>query len=59
MRTVSPLDLDHDLKFPLAVQTSSAVRTISPYSVFNGPRIGTVAKMLAPRSFLFFKKKIF
>ena len=48
LRSVAPLDLPYHLKLALAVQTTSALRTISPYSVFNGPRLAAAAKAIAP-----------
>lgn len=48
LRSMSPLTLPYHVKLSLGVQATSALRTISPYSVFNGPRVGQVARMIAP-----------
>jgi len=48
LRSVAPVGLPYHLKLALAVQTTSALRTISPYSVFNGPRLTAAAKLIAP-----------
>ena len=50
LRSVAPLDAPFHIKLSLAVQTTSAIRTISPYSVFNGPRLSAAAKLIAPKS---------
>ncbi len=39
LRTVVPLGASHHLKLPLAVQSTSALRTVSPQSAQNGPRL--------------------
>ncbi|KAJ2547285.1 hypothetical protein EV175_005283 [Coemansia sp. RSA 1933] len=42
LRTVSPPALESsglDLKLPLGIKTSSALRTVSPWSAFLGPRL--------------------
>lgn len=48
LRTLSPMAWTHHLKLPLAVRTTSAVRTISPNSVYNATRISRVVSDLAP-----------
>ena len=50
LRSVAPLNTPFHIKLSLAVQTTSAIRTISPYSVFNGPRLSAAAKLIAPKS---------
>jgi siderophore synthetase component len=48
LRTVCPEGLPVHLKLALAVQTTSALRTISPQSVHNGPRLSALFAALAP-----------
>lgn len=48
LRTVCPAGLDHHLKLPMAVRTTSALRTISPYAVHNGPRLSALLTAIAP-----------
>eukprot|EP00732_Lithocolla_globosa_P003325 Lithocolla_globosa_v1_NODE_2619_length_1930_cov_39.573867.p1 type:complete len:560 gc:universal NODE_2619_length_1930_cov_39.573867:45-1724(+) len=48
VRTISVPKISYDLKFSYAVQTTSALRTVSPYSVYNGPILGQAAEAVAP-----------
>ena len=48
LRTVCPEGLGLHLKLPLAVTTTSALRTVSPFSLANGPRISALLERLAP-----------
>ena len=48
LRTVCPDGLGVHLKLALAVQTTSALRTISPQSVVNGPVLSALFTALAP-----------
>ncbi len=48
LRSVCPEGLDVHLKLALAVQTTSALRTISPQSVANGPVLSALFAALAP-----------
>lgn len=48
LRTVCPDDLGVHLKLALNVQTTSALRTISPQSVVNGPRLSALFEAIAP-----------
>ncbi len=48
LRTVVPLDQPgaHHLKLPLAVQSTSALRTVSPQSAQNGPRLSALLRQI-------------
>lgn len=46
LRTVVPHGFSHHLKLPLAVQSTSALRTVSPQSAQNGPRLTALLRNL-------------
>ncbi|WP_216827449.1 IucA/IucC family protein [Alkalihalobacterium elongatum] len=51
VRTVAPVSVDkkYHLKLPINVQVTSAVRTISPNSVHNGPELTGIIKTVLER----------
>lgn len=51
VRTVAPISVDkkYHLKLPINVQMTSAVRTISPNSVHNGPELTGIIKTILER----------
>jgi siderophore synthetase component len=49
-RTLCPLDNQkHHIKLPVAVQTTSALRTVSPGSIHNSPKISRIIRQIVKK----------